>query len=43
MHAALIFKEQAKIKELGSREKVLAKTHYSILHIEGYDMFCYKK
>jgi hypothetical protein len=40
MHTALIFKEQAKVK--GLREKVLAQPHYSIQHIEGYDLLCYK-
>jgi hypothetical protein len=40
MHTALIFKEQAKVK--GLREKSLAKLHYSIQHIEGYDLLCYK-
>jgi hypothetical protein len=38
IHTALIFKEQAKIKELGLREKGLAQPHYSIQHIEGYDL-----
>jgi hypothetical protein len=42
MHTALIFKEQAKVKEQGLREKGLAQTHYSIQHIEGYDLLCYK-
>jgi hypothetical protein len=41
MHAALIFKEQAKIK--GLREKGLAQPHYSIQHIEGHDLLCYKE
>jgi hypothetical protein len=41
MHTALIFKEQAKIK--ASREKGLAQPHYSIKHIEGYDLLCYKE
>jgi hypothetical protein len=36
MHAALIFKEQAKFKQPGLREKVLAQHHYSIQHIEGF-------
>jgi hypothetical protein len=36
----LIFKEQAKVK--GLREKVLAQRHYSIQHIEGNDIICYK-
>jgi hypothetical protein len=40
MHTALIFKEQAKVK--GLREKGLAQPHYSIQHIEGYDLLCYK-
>jgi hypothetical protein len=38
MHTALIFKEQAKIKEPGLREKGLDQPHYSIQHIEGYDL-----
>jgi hypothetical protein len=33
---ALIFKEQAKVK--GLREKGLAQPHYSIQHIEWYDL-----
>jgi hypothetical protein len=40
MFTALIFKEQAKIK--GQTEKGLAQSHYSIQHIEGYDLFSYK-
>jgi hypothetical protein len=40
MHTALIFKEQAKVK--GLREEGLAQPHYSIQHIEGYDLLCYK-
>jgi hypothetical protein len=43
MHTALIFKELAKVKELGLREKGLAQPHYSIQHIEGYDILCYKE
>jgi hypothetical protein len=43
MHTALIFNEQAKVKELGLREKILSQTHYSIQHIEGYDLLCYKE
>jgi hypothetical protein len=42
MHTVLIFKEQAKVKELGLREKGLAQPHYSIQNIEGYDLLCYK-
>jgi hypothetical protein len=41
MHTALIFKEQANVK--GLREKVLAQPHYSIQHIAGYDILCYKE
>jgi hypothetical protein len=41
MHTALIFKEQSKVK--GMREKSLAQPHYSIQHIEGYDLLCYKE
>jgi hypothetical protein len=40
---SLIFKEQAKVKESGLREKGLAQPHYSIQHIEGYDLLCYKE
>jgi hypothetical protein len=43
MHTALIFKEQAKVKESGLREKGLAQPHYSIQHIKGYDLLCYKE
>jgi hypothetical protein len=43
MHTALIFKEQAKIQEQGLREKGLALPHYSIQHIEGCDLICYKE
>jgi hypothetical protein len=42
MHTALIFKEKAKVKEPGLREKGSAQPHYSIQHIEGYDLLCYK-
>jgi hypothetical protein len=42
IHTALIFKEQAKVKEPGSREKDLAQPNYSIQHIEGYDLLCYQ-
>jgi hypothetical protein len=38
MHTALIFKEQAKVNEIGLREKGLAQPHYLIQHIEGYDL-----
>jgi hypothetical protein len=40
IHTALIFKEQAKVK--GLREKGLSQPHYSIQHIEGYDLLCNK-
>jgi hypothetical protein len=43
MPTALIFKENAEGKESGLREKGLAQPHYSIKHIEGYDLFCYKE
>jgi hypothetical protein len=43
MHTALIFKEQTKVKEKRLREKCLAQPHYSIHHIEGYDLLCYKE
>jgi hypothetical protein len=43
IHTALIFKEQAKVKEPGLREKGLSQLHYSIQLIEGYDLLCYKE
>jgi hypothetical protein len=43
MNTAYIFKEQAKDKDTGLREKGLAQSHYSIQHIEGYDLLCYKE
>jgi hypothetical protein len=43
MHTALIFKEQAKVKNVALKEKGLAQPHYSIQHIEGYDFLCYKE
>jgi hypothetical protein len=43
IHSALIFKEQAKVKELGLREKGLAQPYYSIQYIEGYDLLCNKE
>jgi hypothetical protein len=43
IHTALIFKEQAKVKDTTLREKGLAQPHYSIQHIEGYDLLCYKE
>jgi hypothetical protein len=44
MHTALIFKEQTagKVKKPGLRENGLAQSHYSVQHIEGYDLHCYK-
>jgi hypothetical protein len=42
MHTALIFKQQAKVKESRLTEKGLAQPHYSIQHIEGYAHLCYK-
>jgi hypothetical protein len=36
MHTALIFKEQAKVKEQGLREKGLSQ-------LEEYDLLCYKE
>jgi hypothetical protein len=41
MHTALIFKVQAKVKNTGFREMGLAQPHYSIQHIEAYDLLCY--
>jgi hypothetical protein len=42
MHTASIFKEQEKIKNTRLRAKGLAQPHYSIQHIEGYALLCYK-
>jgi hypothetical protein len=42
MYTALIFKEKAKVKEPGLREKGLAQPYHSIQHIEGYDLLCCK-
>jgi hypothetical protein len=42
MHTALIFKEHAKVKEPGLREKGLAHPQYSIQSIEGYNLLFYK-
>jgi hypothetical protein len=42
IHTTLIFKEQAKVKGLGLREKGLAQPHYSIQNIKWYDLLCYK-
>jgi hypothetical protein len=41
MHNALIFKKQEKFNKPGLREKGLAQPHYSIQHIEGYDLLFY--
>jgi hypothetical protein len=43
MHTALIFKEQAKVKDTGLREKGLTQPPYSIQHIEEYDLLCQKE
>jgi hypothetical protein len=40
MHTALIFKGQAKVEELGLRDKGLGQPHYSIQRITGYDLLC---
>jgi hypothetical protein len=43
MYTAMIFKEQAKVKDTGLREKGLAQHHYLIQYIERYDLLCYKE
>jgi hypothetical protein len=43
IHNSLIFKEQAKVKATGLREEALAQPSYSMQHIEGYDLLCYKE
>jgi hypothetical protein len=40
MHTALIFKEQMKVQ--GLREKGISQPHYSMQHIECYDLLCFK-
>jgi hypothetical protein len=40
LHTALIFKEQTKVKERGLREEELEQPHYSIQHIEGFNLLC---
>jgi hypothetical protein len=40
LHNALIFKEHARDK--GLREKGLSQPHYSMQHIEGYDLLFHK-
>jgi transposase InsO family protein len=42
MHTALIFKEQKRVNGLRVPEKGLSQPHYSMQHIEGYDLLCYK-
>jgi hypothetical protein len=43
MHIALIFKEQTRVDGLRKKEKGLSQLHYSMQHIEGYDLLCYKE
>jgi hypothetical protein len=43
IHTALIIKEKTKIKEPGLRYKGLDQPHYSIQHIEGYNLIFYKE
>jgi hypothetical protein len=40
LHTALIFMEQMKVQ--GLREKGLSQSHYSLQHIEGYKILCFK-
>jgi hypothetical protein len=40
IHTALMFKEQVRVQ--GLREKGLSQPFYSMQHIEGYDLLCYK-
>jgi hypothetical protein len=40
MYTALIFSEQLKVP--GLRDMALSQPHYSMQHIEGYDLVCYK-
>jgi Integrase zinc binding domain len=42
MHTALIFKEQTRVNGLREKEKGLSQLHYSMQHIEGYNLLCYK-
>jgi hypothetical protein len=43
MYTAMIFEEQAKVKEQGLGGKSLSQPHYSIQDIEGYNLLCYKE
>jgi hypothetical protein len=43
MQTIVNFKEQGKVKKPGLREKGLAQPHYSIQHVEGYDLIFQKK
>jgi hypothetical protein len=43
VYIALIFKEQAKVKEPGFREKRLTQPQSSIKLIDGYDLLCYER
>jgi hypothetical protein len=36
MHTAMIFKDQAKVKQAEFKEKILAQPHFSMKLIEGY-------
>jgi hypothetical protein len=41
MHTALIFKEQTRVNGLREIENGLSQPHYSMQHIEGYDLLCF--
>jgi hypothetical protein len=40
MHTALIFKEQTRVNGLIDTEMGSSQPHYSIQHIEGYELLC---
>jgi hypothetical protein len=42
MNTALIFKEQTRVNGLRETEKRLSQQHYSMQHIEGNDLLCFK-
>jgi hypothetical protein len=41
IYSTIIIKQQAKVKEVGLREKGLTQPHYLRQNIEGYDLLCY--
>jgi hypothetical protein len=42
MNTALIFKDQTRVNGLRETEKRLSEHQFSMQHIEGYDLLCFK-